>query len=94
MTRKKFVKMLMSRGLSRNKANAYADKVNAEKGTYEKRYKDLGPVFNLAKAFKETSDSFVVFGEAIGKVVVALMQLRDEINAAEKSVEQDQPLQT
>lgn len=85
MTRKKFVKMLMSRGLSRNKANAYAAKTRAESGTYERCYRDLRlrPFYYHAKAWKAARDSFRAYGETVREVCAALKQLSNELRGAE-----------
>lgn len=77
MTRKRFVKLLMSQGIGRNGANEFAQ-FTKDKGSYEKRYKAW-------KALNDLSNPLSGLGEAIQRATESVTKLVDSICAATRS---------
>lgn len=77
MTRKRFVKLLMSKGYSRNGANAIAKAVQHLGTPYENEYIKLVPIhYNLFVAIQEAldniKDSFQQVGKAVTNALAAI----------------------
>ena len=67
MTRKRFVKLLMSSGMSRNRANAYARRAVEHYGSYD------------AANVQTIQRTFTVCGEGIERFKEALLRMSDAI---------------
>ena len=65
MTRKRFVKLMMSKGYDRNEANAYAAKARAIGSSYEAYTSTNTPQFNIAAdALKNAINAISKFAAA------------------------------
>lgn len=72
MTRKRFVKLLMSQGMSRNTANTCAAYVVTSNKSYEVEYKSYDVAYKLSGAFSSLGSSFRKTIEAISTVCNAI----------------------
>ena len=69
MTRKRFVKLLMAKGYSRNSANGVAEAVRANGKTYVEAYKAVKATVDITQIISET---VVKLYESIGRIARAL----------------------
>ena len=87
MTRKKFVKLLMAEGYSRNCANLMARKVAAQGVSYQKAYDALTGmcrlVKKLGKAFVPVREAAIKIGKAFAEVVRAVQPVYTMVKALE-----------
>lgn len=72
MTRKRFVKLMMAEGYSRNSANALARQVVKEGISYHKGYRAVTAWSRLTKKLKE---ALVPFTEAVRKIGQAFAEV-------------------
>lgn len=96
MTRKRFVKLLMAKGFSRNRANELAEAARLSGRSYAEVYK-VGPIAvevlinNLAKslgpAIRAMSESLGRMVTAIGKGVAAFCEAYDAAMAGIQKLE-------
>jgi hypothetical protein len=89
MTRKRFIKLLMAKGYSRNGANEIAADVLKDGYTYAEAYDQLTRILPLIEAIcKQLPDAVRAATEAIAKIataaVEALRAFVDTFNAAMK----------
>lgn len=83
MTRKRFVKLLMSHGVSRNEANLSAAEVVTHGRSYEHEYL----VFVCAKDFPDLADRFARVAERAMKMIVeAIPSWIEAIMCAAKAI--------
>ena len=75
MTRKRFVKLLMSKGVSRNQANGIAQQYISEGISYESGYR----IWKLSHFLK---DPMAQIGEVVNRATVAIQSLVSAIGAA------------
>lgn len=75
MTRKRFVKLLMSQGITRNEAQTFANRYIAQKLSYAQAYRNFllkqSVIFNfrlLGETFQATTDSFRTLTNAFEKL--------------------------
>lgn len=71
MTRKRFVKMLMARGYSRNSANFYAEAVVAGGGSYREEWQRLEVKHRAVEAITQRS---VALREAVERLSTAIVK--------------------
>lgn len=79
MTRKRFVKLAMANGYSRNSANRIAEQVNSAGKSYADAYKALAAVKKLAvtlspalsEAMAKATEAMGRFAKAIGEAIPA-----------------------
>ena len=69
MTRKRFVKLLMAKGYSRNTANGMATLAQAKGYSYEKAYRGETAIPNLVDSL---APAIAAMAETIGKMAAAL----------------------
>lgn len=81
MTRKRFVKLMMSHGVSRNRANRLADHVFSKNGSYKEGYK----MWSLVNGFSSIAD-FGKIADAASKAAVAIGELARSILGAVETV--------
>lgn len=75
MTRKRFVKLLMSKGVSRNRANEIAKQYSREGLSYESGYR----IWKLSHFLKDPMAQIV---EVVNRAIVAIQSLVSAIGAA------------
>ena len=75
MTRKRFVKLLMSKGVSRNQANGIAQQYISEGLSYESGYR----IWKIAHSLK---DPMTQIGEVVNRATAAIQSLASAIGAA------------
>ena len=88
MTRKKYVKLLMANGISRNYANVSASIARATGTTYEIAYKDFldGLLYQIEKTIRRVSDMAYHMGCALAKAGEAFNKtFRVEMEEHEKN---------
>ena len=71
MTRKRFIKLLMSRGLQRNEAQKKAEEYNSKNVSYSDAYMH----FCVSVSFANLAKSFNNVGECIRKATAGLAKL-------------------
>lgn len=87
MTRKRFVKLLMAQGYSRNEANRYAQYAAAEGGSYQEEYDDLEEMLRKVRGLNvegmlETMQRVTqALEEALPKFVEAVARTNEAIQA-------------
>jgi hypothetical protein len=75
MTRKRFIKLLMAKGYSRNGANEIATDVLKDGYTYAEAYDQLTRILPLVQAITpEVTDAIKKATEAIAKVATATVE--------------------
>ena len=75
MTRKRFVKLLMSKGVSRNQANSIAQQYISEGLSYESGYR----IWKVSHSLK---DPITQIGEVVNRATAAIQSLASAIGAA------------
>lgn len=75
MTRKRFIKLLMSRGVQRNEAQKKAEKYNSKNISYSEAYMH----FCVSASFANLGKSFNKFGEAIKQATAGLAKLAEAL---------------
>ena len=75
MTRKRFIKLLMSRGLQRNEAQKKAEEYNSKNVSYSDAYM----YFCVSASFANLGKSFNKFGEAIKQATAGLSKLAEAL---------------
>lgn len=85
MTRKRYVKLLMGRGYSRNEANIYAQDVVADGGSYQQDYDDMEEMLrkfdNIADMQAAMQRLSQAIAEAIPGFVAAATRAVEALNA-------------
>lgn len=75
MTRKRFVKLCMANGYSRNAANRIAEEISAKGKTYAETYKGIVAINTLSKWFgREFRDTVDRLSKSFGKLTKALSE--------------------
>lgn len=74
MTRKKFVKLLMAEGYSRNSANLLARQVVAKGVSYQKGYQAATAVSRIAKKFREALGPICEAAKKVGESFAAVLR--------------------
>ena len=75
MTRKRFVKLLMSKGVSRNQANGIAKQYSREGLSYESGYR----IWKISRSLK---DPMTQIGEVVNRAIAAMQSLVSAMGAA------------
>lgn len=71
MTRKRFVKLIMSHGVSRNRAQDLA-KYTRSKGPYKEGYETWKMVNNLSDPFSSISEAILKVGEEVSRLASSI----------------------
>lgn len=79
MTRKRFIKLLMSKGEPRNRARVIAFLYNVSGTPYKKAYSDYLLKTSLTRAAKAATRAFALFGCEIRAVTQAFKRLNKEL---------------
>ncbi len=87
MTRKRFIKLVMSHGVSRNKAQEMARAFNSKNLPYEKAYRCFMLTYGVRKGFRELSMATSNFAARVRKTMAAFVRLSEAIKAANEEVE-------
>ena len=72
MTRKRFIKLLMSHGISRNKAVEIAADYNSRNVPYERAYSRIASSRGIISAFRNSGKQFKAAGAAFGSLSYAM----------------------
>lgn len=83
MTKKRFVKLLMSHGVQRNKVCEIAFVYNYKGFSYSSAYTD----YCLNLSFKNLREAFRILSEHIQKAVISINTLRKKLKNDEKTEE-------
>ncbi len=85
MTRKRYVRLLMAKGYSRNAANSCAQEIAAEGGSYQQEYDDLEEVLRKFDDLADMRAAMQRFSQAIAEaipgVVAAATRVVEALNA-------------
>lgn len=81
MTRKRFIKLVMSYGKQRNEANTIAALYRLRGLPYKEAYKDYRLIYGFQSALNNLSKSARAFGDNIRKVAAAAEKMAAAINA-------------
>lgn len=93
MTRKRFIKLLMSQGKSRNEAVKLAQSVTETGYSYQRVYDGLfnPPVWDSLTGFlQRVADALLELGQAAGVAVQTLAQAVSEAMSIEKASEAEE----
>jgi hypothetical protein len=79
MTRKRFVKLLMSHGITRNDANEIAYSYNARNILYEQAYRTFLLTHSIKLNFKKLGDAFYMASVPIRQATVSFEKLKEAL---------------
>lgn len=80
MTRKRFIKLLMSRGEPRNRARAIAFLVNANGKPYKKAYATYLLKTSFARATTTLAKTLYDFGNSVAECSQSIKKLAEALN--------------
>ena len=80
MSKKRFIKLLMSKGIQRNEAQEIAARYNSRNIPYEKAYTDFLLKNGVIFAFKSLGQHFAKFNTALKNFSCAVKQALSQIN--------------
>ena len=76
MTRKRFVKLLMSHGITRNEAQTIAKRYNARSFSYKHAYRTFLLTHSIKQNFKKMGEAFKMASASIRQVSASFDKLR------------------
>ena len=79
MTRKRFVKLLMSQGITRNEANEKAKSYISNGFSYEKAYRNFLFVYGVKNGFKKLCEAFSVASVSFRTATVSIDKFKEAI---------------
>ncbi len=77
MTRKRFVKLLMSHGITRNEAHKTANRYNARNFSYKRAYRNFLLVHGFKQGFKKVSEAFKIASSSIRQASASFDELME-----------------
>lgn len=84
MTRKRFIKLLMSRGVPRNRARAIAFLYNASGTPYKKAYSNYLLKTSFKSAISNLTKAIVTFSDKLNKTTKSFNKLAESFNKLNK----------
>ena len=84
MTRKRFIKLAMSRGMSRNRAVELAAYYNFANVPYERAYYSFMPTFIMQNSFERLSKAVGKMGESLSSAVLSFKKFGEALRGVLK----------